>query len=190
MNAPAAGLRTLGVDGINVATNGATATVERARTLLEASVYPTVSPPSSYADIAARDNARHSGYQQLRQRGDPGQPGDRRVHAGGGHRGGARGAQAAVAACCGSPARGCPRYGGVVALEGAVPLLTVAVVAIGTGFGAAAMYAKEAQNRPMVAPGLAYYLLTVGGIIVSLAIIAATFPILTRITGPEAARND
>jgi hypothetical protein len=66
----------------------------------------------------------------------------------------------------------------------------VAVVAIGTGFGAAAMYATEAQNRPMVAPGLAYYLLTAGGIIVSLAIIAATFPILTRITGPEAARND
>jgi hypothetical protein len=42
----------------------------------------------------------------------------------------------------------------------------------------------------MVAPGLAYYLLTVGGIIVSLAIIAATFPILTRITGPEVTRND
>ena len=42
----------------------------------------------------------------------------------------------------------------------------------------------------MVAPGLAYYLLTVGGIMVSLAIIAATFPILTRITGPEVARND
>ena len=49
---------------------------------------------------------------------------------------------------------------------------------------------REAQNRPMVAPGLAYYLLTVGGIIVSLAIIAATFPILTRITGPEVTRND
>jgi hypothetical protein len=54
----------------------------------------------------------------------------------------------------------------------------------------AAMYATEAQSRPMVAPGLVYYLLTVGGIIVSLAIIAATFPILTRITGPEVARND
>jgi len=52
------------------------------------------------------------------------------------------------------------------------------------------MYATEAQNRPMAAPGLAYYLLTGGGIIVSLAIIAATFPILTRITGPEVARND
>jgi hypothetical protein len=36
----------------------------------------------------------------------------------------------------------------------------------------------------------AYHLLTVGGIVVSLAIIAATFPILTRITGPEVARND
>ena len=63
-------------------------------------------------------------------------------------------------------------------------------MAIGTGFGAAALYATEAQSRPMVAPGLAYYLLTASGIIVSLAIIAATFPILTRITGPEAARND
>jgi len=37
-------------------------------------------------------------------------------------------------------------------------------------------------------PGV--HLLTVGGIIVSLVIIAATFPILTRITGPEVTRND
>jgi hypothetical protein len=35
------------------------------------------------------------------------------------------------------------------------------------------------QNRSMVAPGAAYYLLTAGGIIISLAIIAATFPLLT-----------
>ena len=41
----------------------------------------------------------------------------------------------------------------VVALEGAVPLLAVAAVAIGTGFAAAAMYASEAQHHPMVAPG-------------------------------------
>jgi hypothetical protein len=188
-NVPVAGLGTLGVDGINVATNGATATVERARTLLEASVYPTVSPPSSYADTAAQDNSQNSGYQQL-----------------------ANvvilvslviaGCTLAAGIAAGLAERKRPfsllrltgarlsTLRGVVALEGAVPLLTVAVVAIGTGFGAAAMYATEAQNRPMVAPGLAYYLLTVGGIIVSLAIIAATFPILTRITGPEVARND
>jgi hypothetical protein len=64
-NVPAAGLGARGVDSINVATNGATATVERARTLLAASVYPTVSPPSTYADIAAQDNSQNSGYQQL-----------------------------------------------------------------------------------------------------------------------------
>jgi hypothetical protein len=36
----------------------------------------------------------------------------------------------------------------------------------------------------------AYYLVTAGGIVISLAIIAATFPLLTRITGPEVARNE
>jgi hypothetical protein len=188
-NVPVAGLPALGVDGINVATNGATATVERARTLLEASGYPTVSPPSTYADVAAQDNLQNSGYQQLANVVIL--------------------VSLAIAGCtlaagiaAGLAERKRPfsllrltgarlsTLRGVVALEGAVPLLTVAVVAIGTGFGAAAMYATEAQNRPMVAPGPAYYLLTAGGIIVSLAIIAATFPVLTRITGPEAARND
>jgi hypothetical protein len=188
-NVPVAGLDALGVDGINVATNGATATVERARTLLEASVYPTVSPPSTYADTAAQENLQNSGYQQLANVVIL--------------------VSLAIAGCtlaagiaAGLAERKRPfsllrltgarlsTLRGVVALEGAVPLLTVAVVAIGTGFGAAAMYATEAQNRPMVAPGLAYYLLTVGGIVVSLAIVAATFPILTRITGPEVARND
>jgi hypothetical protein len=52
------------------------------------------------------------------------------------------------------------------------------------------MFAVMAQNRPMAAPGVWYYLLTAGGIIVSLAIVAATFPLLARITGPEAARNE
>jgi hypothetical protein len=42
----------------------------------------------------------------------------------------------------------------------------------------------------MVAPGTAYYLLTGGGILTALGIIAATFPLLKRITGPEVARNE
>jgi hypothetical protein len=63
-------------------------------------------------------------------------------------------------------------------------------VAIGTGFAGAAMFASEAQQHPIVAPGVAYYLLTAGGIVVSLGIIAATFPLLERITGPEVARNE
>ena len=67
---------------------------------------------------------------------------------------------------------------------------SVAVVAIGAGFAGAAMYASEAQQHSMVAPGAGYYLLTAGGILVSLGIIAATFPLLERITGPEVARNE
>jgi hypothetical protein len=78
----------------------------------------------------------------------------------------------------------------VVALESAVPLLAVAVVSIGAGFGASAMFASVQLQHSLVAPGAAYYLLIVAGIAASLGIIAATFPLLRRITGPETARNE
>jgi predicted lysophospholipase L1 biosynthesis ABC-type transport system permease subunit len=78
----------------------------------------------------------------------------------------------------------------VVALESAVPLLVVAVVSIGAGFGTSAMFATIQLQHPLVAPGAAYYLIVAAGIAASLGIIAATFPLLRRITGPEAARNE
>jgi hypothetical protein len=187
---PAARLDTMGVDAINVATNGTTPVVEQARTLLEnAHVYPAVSAPSTLGDIIAQDHSANSDYQQL----------------------------ANVVILVSLAIAGCTLAAGiaagladrkrpfsmlrltgarlatlrrVVALEGAIPLLAVAAVAIGTGFAGAAMYASGAQQHPMVAPGAAYYLLTAAGIVVSLAIIAATFPLLARITGPEVARNE
>jgi hypothetical protein len=189
-NVPASRLDALGVDAITVATDGATAAVEQARTLLEnAQAYPVLNPPTTIGDVVKRDNAKNSGYQQL----------------------------ANVVILVSLPIAGCTLVTGiaagladrkrpfsllrltgarlatlrrVVVLEGAVPLLAAAAVAIGVGFAGAAMYATVSQNRSMVAPGAAYYLLTAGGIIISLAIIAATFPLLTRITGPEAARNE
>ena len=189
-NLPAARLSTLGVDAVNVATNGTTQAVEQARTVLEtARAYPGLSTPSTISDILAQENSTNSDYQQL----------------------------ANVVILVSLPIAGCTLAAGiaagladrkrplsllrltgarlatlrrVVALEGAVPLLAGAAVAIGTGFGAAAMYASTAQHHPMVAPGAAYYLLTAAGIIVSLGIIAATFPLLARITGPEIARNE
>jgi FtsX-like permease family len=189
-NVPATRLDTLGVDAINVATNGATPTVEQARTLLEnAHAYPGVSAPSSIAGLVAQHNSENSDYQQL----------------------------ANVVILVSLLIAGCTLAAGiaagladrkrsfsmlrltgarlatlrrVVALEGAVPLLAAAAVAIGTGFAGAAMFASEAQQHPMVAPGAAYYLLTAGGIVASLGIIAATFPLLARITGPEVARNE
>ncbi len=189
-NVPAARLDTLGVDAIGAETDGTTTTIEQARTVLETEpAYPVLNAPSTPEDNVVADDAANNGYQQL----------------------------ANVVILVSLPIAGCTLVAGiaaaladrkrpfsmlrlagarlstlrsVVALEGAVPLLSVAAVAIGTGFAGAAMFAQEAQQHPMVAPGAAYYLLTAGGILVSLGIIAATFPLLARITGPEVARNE
>jgi hypothetical protein len=189
-NIPAARLDTLGVDAIGAETDGSTAAIEQARTVLETEpAYPVLNAPSTPEDSVVADDAANNGYRQL----------------------------ANVVILVSLPIAGCTLVAGiaagladrkrpfsllrlagarlstlrgVVALEGAVPLLSVAAVAIGTGFAGAAMFAREAQQHPMVAPGIAYYLLTAGGIVISLAIIAATFPLLARITGPETARNE
>ncbi|MGH3213341.1 MAG: FtsX-like permease family protein, partial [Trebonia sp.] len=189
-NVPAARLDALGVDTLGVETDATTAAVEQARTVLETEpAYPVLNAPSTPEDTVVANDAANNGYQQL----------------------------ANVVILVSLPIAGCTLVAGiaagladrkrpfsllrlagarlstlrgVVALEGAVPLLSVAAVAIGTGFAGAALFAQEAQQHPMVAPGIAYYLLTAGGIVISLAIIAATFPLLARITGPEAARNE
>jgi hypothetical protein len=189
-NVTAARLDTLGVDSVDAGTDGSVTAIEQARTALEnVPGYRVLNAPSTLGDIVKQDNATNSGYQQL----------------------------ANVVILVSLPIAGCTLAAGiaagladrkrpfsllrltgarlatlrrVVALEGAVPLLSVAAVAIGAGFAGAAMFASEAQQHPMVAPGATYYLLTAAGIIISLGIIAGTFPLLTRITGPEVARNE
>jgi len=189
-NVPVAGLDRLGVDAIDVATDGSAAAVEQARTLLEtAPAYPVATAPSAIADLIGQHNSSDSAYQQL----------------------------ANTIILVSLPIAGCTLAAGiaagladrkrpfsllrltgarlatlrrVVALESAVPLLAGAVVAIGTGFGATAMYATLVMQHPLVAPGAAYYFLTAGGILVALGIIASTFPLLARLTGPEVARNE
>jgi hypothetical protein len=189
-NLPASRLGTLGVDAINAATNGTVPAVEQARTVLEnARAYPAVSTPSTLGDLIRQDNSTNSDYHQLANTvilvslliagctlaaGIAGGLADRKRPFSLLRLTGAR---------LGTLRR-------VVALEGAIPLLAVAVVAIGAGFGAAAMFTSAAQQHPMVAPGAAYYLITAGGILAALGVIAATFPLLERMTGPEAARNE
>jgi cell division protein FtsX len=190
VNVPAARLDRLPVDAINVGTNGSVAAVEQARTVLEnAPAYAAPGGPSTLGDLVRQDNSANNAYQQLANTvilvSLP-----------------IAGCTLAAAIAAGLADRKRPfsllRLTGarlatlrrVVALESAVPLLAVAAVAIGTGFAAAAEYASVAQHYPMVAPGVAYYLITAGGILVSLGIIAATFPLLKRITGPEVARNE
>ncbi len=78
----------------------------------------------------------------------------------------------------------------VVALESALPLLLVAVVSIAVGLVAAALFLSSQLDIALRIPGSAYWATVVGGVIASLAIVASMFPLLNRITGPEAARNE
>jgi hypothetical protein len=77
----------------------------------------------------------------------------------------------------------------VVALESALPLLLVAVVSIVVGLVSAALYLHSQVDVAFRIPGIAYWATVLGGLAASLAIIASTFPLLNRITGPEIARN-
>jgi len=61
---------------------------------------------------------------------------------------------------------------------------------IGIGFGASAMYATMEMHLSLVAPGAAYFVLTAARLVLALALIAATFSLLRRITGPETARSE
>lgn len=78
----------------------------------------------------------------------------------------------------------------VVALESALPLLLVAAVSIVVGLVSAALYLHSQVDIAFRIPGIAYWAIVVGGLAASLAIIATTFPLLNRITGPEVARNE
>jgi FtsX-like permease family protein len=78
----------------------------------------------------------------------------------------------------------------VVALESAVPLAAVAVVSAGLGLLVAELFLSSQLGLNLLPPGPAYYGFVGGGLLLSLGIIAATFPLLARITGPEAARSE
>jgi hypothetical protein len=78
----------------------------------------------------------------------------------------------------------------VLALETAVPLFAAAAVAIGAGLLAAQLFLRAQLEYSLVPPGSSYYVVVAAGLLVSLAIIASTMPLLRRITGPETARNE
>jgi hypothetical protein len=78
----------------------------------------------------------------------------------------------------------------VVALETAVPLVVIAAVSAGTGLLASDLFLKSELGETLRAPGTGYYLVVLAGFIISLSVIASALPLLKRITGPEAARNE
>lgn len=87
----------------------------------------------------------------------------------------------------------------VVALESALPLLLVATVSIAVGLVSAALYLSSQVGIAQVGialvgiafrlPGISYWAAVVGGLAASFGVVATTFPLLDRITGPEVGRN-
>ena len=174
--------------GVFAATDGSTRPVEQARTLLE-TAYPSASGATTFAEASIHSSWRDVMYRQLADvvilvsLPIAGCTLAASIAAGLAD----RKRPFSMMRLAGAPLGGLRR---MVALESAVPLLAVAAVAIGTGFGVSAMYAIMQLAHPLVAPGASYYLLTAAGIVASLGIIAGTFPLLRRITGPEVARNE
>jgi hypothetical protein len=188
---PPGRLDSLPLASLYVATNGSQPAIEQARTILE-SAYPTGTgspPPETLGEESAVGNGANNAYQQL---ADVVILTSLTI----------AGCTLAVSVTGGLADRKRPfsllRLTGarlgmlrrVIALESAVPLLAVAAVAIGTGFGASAMYATMEMHLSLVSPGAAYYVLTAAGIVLALGLILATFPLLRRITGPETARTE
>lgn len=190
---PAAGisaqrLARLPAHEIVVATDGSTSTIERARTIL-ATTYPDQDVPWTVREDHAQSGAQLAGYQQLANAvilvSFP-----------------IAGCSLAVSVAGGLRDRKRPfsllRLTGtqlgvlrrVVLLESAVPLLAVAVVAIGMGFLAAQLFVQAQFNYSIRAPGIQYYVIVLAGLVASLAVIVSTMPLLRRITGPETARNE
>jgi hypothetical protein len=52
------------------------------------------------------------------------------------------------------------------------------------------MFTTVQLAHALVAPDVAYYVVTVAGIVLALGVIVAMFPLLRRIIGPEVARNE
>ncbi|MFI2709568.1 FtsX-like permease family protein [Micromonospora sp. NPDC018662] len=78
----------------------------------------------------------------------------------------------------------------VVALESVVPMLTVAAVAVGMGLVAAHLFLRAQMHYDLHLPGIGFAAVVAVGLVGCLAVIAATLPLLERVTGPQTARSE
>jgi hypothetical protein len=184
----AVALQDLPVGGVVVETDGKKGAVERERTALELA-FPGQAPPARLSEISAQKNRQTLELQQLTNVVMV----VSLVVAG---------CSLAVSVTGGVTERKRPfsllRLTGVplgvlrrvVAVEAAAPLLVISVVAIAMGFLSAGLFLRAQLGESLQPPGLGFYVLVTAGLAASLAIIASTFPVIERITGPEVARNE
>ncbi len=181
-------LRELPVQRIVVATDGSTAAIEQARTIL-ATAFPDTRPPITIAEERSWSMRELAAFQQLASiimlLSFPIAGCSLAVNVAGGLNDRKR--PFSLLRLTGVPL-GVLR--GTVLLESAVPLLAVAAVAIGTGFLAAHLFLKAQFDYSLQPPHAGYYLTVTAGLALALAVIASTLPLLRRITGPETVRNE
>jgi len=184
-----AALDRLPILSLVVGTDGATSTIERARTILERAYPQSEQPPTIQGDFESDATQTMAGWRQLANvvilATLPIAGCSLAVSVAGGLS--ERKRPFSLLRLTGVPLRMLRR---VVALESAVPLLVVAVVAIGIGLLAAQLFLWAQMQYNLRPPGLGYYAIVFVGIAASLGIIGSTLPLLERITGPETARNE
>jgi len=178
----------LPVQSIVVGTDGSTPAIERARTVLELAYPDYRIAPATEDDFNSAFRSQLAGFQQLANvlivASLPIAGCSLALSVAGGLS--ERKRPFSLLRLSGVPLRVLRR---VVALESAVPLLAVSVVAIGAGLVAAQLFLRAQMDYTFRPPGLAYYAIVGAGLLASLGVIAATLPLLERITGPETARN-
>jgi hypothetical protein len=177
------------VGSVVVRTDGSTAVLERTRTALHLAFPAPRVGPATDRDYATDQNSQLAGFEQL----------------------------AAVVILASLPIAGCSlavaviagltdrrrpfsllRLAGVqlsvlrrvVALESAVPLLAAAALAIGAGLLGAQLFLTAQMGYTLRLPGPRFGAIVACALLLSLAVIASTFPLLRRITGPESARSE
>jgi hypothetical protein len=184
----AAQLTGLPLATIAVGTDGSVAAVEQARTILDLA-YPQTFGPQTLREYQAFDSQRINGYRQLANvvllASLPIAGCSLAVNVAGGLA--ERRRPFSLLRLAGAPLAMLRR---VVLLEAAAPLLIAAVVAAGVGLLAAQLFLRAQLSETLRPPGAQYYLLIAAGLVASLAVIASTLPLLRRVTGPEAARNE
>ena len=181
-------LQNLAIDTIDVGTDGSAAAVERVRTIMDLNHEQTYAA-QTMSEYQTNSSQRLNGYRQLADvviiASLPIAGCSLAVSVAGGLA--ERKRPFSLLRLTGSPLGMLRR---VISLEAAGPLLISAVVSAGAGLLSAQLFLRAQLRETLQPPAVQYYLLVLAGLVASLAVIASTLPLLDRITGPEAARND
>jgi FtsX-like permease family protein len=184
----AARLRDLPIDTVVINTNGSTSAVERARTVIDLGLPSTFSAQTA-SEINATNTQLLTNYQRLAEivilASLPIAGASLAVSIAGGLADRKR--PFGLLRLAGTPLRVLRR---VIGLEAAAPMLITAAMSMGSGLLVAQLFVRAQLYESLQAPGLAFYLIAVAGVVAALLIIASTLPLLDRLTGPDAVRNE